>query len=131
LERTGEMALGITGNERQIVTALVNLLDNAVSYSAEGTTVTVHTDVVDGQVEIGVEDQGIGIAEKDLERVFERFYRADPARSRATGGTGLGLAIVKHVASNHGGSVSVSSVEGLGATFTLRLPAAVRRQVPA
>jgi two-component system sensor histidine kinase SenX3 len=70
-----------------------------------------------------VTDQGMGIADKDLERVFERFYRADPARSRATGGTGLGLAIVKHVATNHGGEVSVWSVEGSGSTFTLRLPA--------
>jgi len=124
LRKDGEVAIRLTGNERQLVTALVNLLDNAVSYSGEGTTVTVRTAVHDGSVSIGVSDEGIGIAEKDLERVFERFYRADPARSRATGGTGLGLAIVKHVATNHGGSVTVSSVEGLGATFTLRLPAA-------
>ena len=77
---------------------------------------------VDGAVEITVTDQGMGIADKDLERVFERFYRADPARSRATGGTGLGLAIVKHVATNHGGEVCVWSREGSGSTFTLRLP---------
>jgi two-component system sensor histidine kinase SenX3 len=128
---TGEPGLEIAGSERQLVTALVNLLDNAVSYSANGTTVTVDTSLVDGQVEIRVSDQGIGIAEKDLERVFERFYRGDPARSRTTGGTGLGLAIVKHVATNHGGTVSVSSVEGLGATFTLRLPAAARHAVSA
>ena len=128
---TGEPGLEIAGSERQLVTALVNLLDNAVSYSANGTTVTVDTSLVDGQVEIRVSDQGIGIAEKDLERVFERFYRGDPARSRTTGGTGLGLAIVKHVATNHGGTVSVSSVEGLGATFTLRLPAAARQSVSA
>jgi two-component system sensor histidine kinase SenX3 len=70
-------------------------------------------------------DEGIGIAAKDLDRVFERFYRSDPARARATGGTGLGLAIVKHVATNHGGSVSVRSTEGCGSTFTLRLPAAL------
>ena len=73
-------------------------------------------------------DQGMGIAEKDLERVFERFYRADPARSRATGGTGLGLAIVKHVATNHGGEVSVWSVEGSGSTFTLRLPPSTKER---
>ena len=74
-------------------------------------------------VEISVTDQGIGIPERDLERIFERFYRVDPARSRATGGTGLGLAIVKHIAATHGGEVSVWSVEGNGSTFTLKLPA--------
>jgi two-component system sensor histidine kinase SenX3 len=131
LDTAGTSGLQVVGSERQIVTALVNLLDNAVSYSGEETTVTVRTALVDGYVEIDVTDQGIGIAEKDLERVFERFYRADPARSRATGGTGLGLAIVKHIASNHGGTVSVSSVEGLGATFTLRLPSAAQRRVSA
>ena len=131
LRRTGDDGLRVIGSEPQLVTALVNLLDNAVSYSGNGTRVTVHTGLRDGQVEIAVSDEGIGIAEKDLERVFERFYRADPARSRATGGTGLGLAIVKHVASNHGGTVSVSSVEGLGATFTLRLPGAVVSRVSA
>jgi two-component system sensor histidine kinase SenX3 len=127
----GDQSLELVGSDSQIVTALVNLLDNAVNYSAGGTTVTVRTALVDGQVEISVSDQGIGIAEKDLERVFERFYRADPARSRATGGTGLGLAIVKHVANNHGGTVSVSSVEGLGATFTLRLPSSSPVEVSA
>jgi two-component system sensor histidine kinase SenX3 len=131
LTRTGTEQLELPGSEGQVVTALVNLLDNAVSYSAGGTTVSVRTALVDGQVEIAVEDQGIGIAEKDLERVFERFYRADPARSRATGGTGLGLAIVKHIATNHGGTVSVSSIEGLGATFTLRLPSATPEKVSA
>jgi two-component system sensor histidine kinase SenX3 len=131
LQRRGSRGLAVHGDERQLVTALVNLLDNGVSYSGNGTTVAVTTTAVDGAVEIAVSDEGIGIAEKDLERVFERFYRADPARSRETGGTGLGLAIVKHIASNHGGSVSVRSVEGLGATFTLRLPAAARTAVPA
>jgi two-component system sensor histidine kinase SenX3 len=131
LHRAGDTQLTVSGNESQLVTALVNLLDNAVSYSTEGTTVTVRTTLSDGQVQIDVADEGIGIAEKDLERVFERFYRADPARARATGGTGLGLAIVKHVATNHGGTVSVSSVEGLGATFTVRLPAAAREPVSA
>ncbi|HST64893.1 MAG TPA: ATP-binding protein [Mycobacteriales bacterium] len=120
----GEGRLSVRGNEQQLVTALANLIDNAVAYSPAGTRVAVGTRLRDGNVEISVSDQGIGIAEGDLERVFERFYRADPARSRATGGTGLGLAIVKHIATNHGGGVSVWSVEGSGSTFTLRLPVA-------
>jgi two-component system, OmpR family, sensor histidine kinase SenX3 len=120
----GEGRLAVRGNEAQLVTALVNLVDNAIAYSQEGTRVAVGTRRRDGYVEISVSDQGIGIAEQDLERVFERFYRSDPARSRATGGTGLGLAIVKHIATNHGGGVSVWSVEGSGSTFTLRLPVA-------
>jgi len=130
----GERGLAVRGDERQLVTALVNLVDNAVAYSPAGTRIAVgmrlrRTSQGDSDggntVEISVSDQGIGIPEAELERVFERFYRADPARSRATGGTGLGLAIVKHIASNHGGGVSVWSVEGSGSTFTLRLPAAV------
>jgi two-component system sensor histidine kinase SenX3 len=120
----GEHGLAVRGSEPQLVTALVNLLDNAVAYSPAGTRVAVGTRRRDAYVEVSVSDQGIGVAERDLERVFERFYRADPARSRATGGTGLGLAIVKHIATNHGGEVSVWSVEGSGSTFTLRLPAA-------
>ena len=120
----GQSRLSVRGNEAQLVTALVNLVDNAVAYSAAGTRVAVGTRRREGYVEISVSDQGIGIAERDLERVFERFYRSDPARSRATGGTGLGLAIVKHIATNHGGGVSVWSVEGSGSTFTLRLPVA-------
>ena len=123
----GERRLTVRGSESQLVTALGNLVDNAVAYSPAGTRVAVGTRRRDGQVEISVSDQGIGIAEGDLERVFERFYRSDPARSRATGGTGLGLAIVKHVATNHGGEVIVWSVEGSGSTFTLRLPAATSR----
>jgi two-component system sensor histidine kinase SenX3 len=120
----GDRGLAVRGSEPQLITALSNLVDNAVAYSPAGTRVAVGTRRRDDHVEISVSDQGIGIAERDLERVFERFYRADPARSRATGGTGLGLAIVKHVASNHGGGVSVWSVEGSGSTFTLRLPIA-------
>jgi two-component system sensor histidine kinase SenX3 len=120
----GQGRLCVRGNEAQLVTALANLVDNAIAYSPEGTRVAVGTRRRDGYVEISVSDQGIGIAERDLERVFERFYRSDPARSRATGGTGLGLAIVKHIATNHGGGVSVWSVEGSGSTFTLRLPVA-------
>jgi len=118
--------LWVRGNEHQLVTAVRNLIDNAITYSPPGTRVAVHARVADGDddavVEISVSDQGIGIAEADQARVFERFYRVDPARSRSTGGTGLGLAIVKHVATNHGGDVSVWSSEGEGSTFTVRLP---------
>jgi len=120
--RGGERGLTVSGSESQLITAVGNLIENAVHYSPEKTRVAVAVRSLDGAVEISVTDQGMGIADKDLERVFERFYRADPARSRATGGTGLGLAIVKHVATNHGGEVSVWSVEGSGSTFTLRLP---------
>ncbi len=120
--RGGETGLTVAGSESQLVTAVGNLIENAVHYSPGQTRVAVAVKRHGEAVEITVTDQGIGIAEKDLERVFERFYRADPARSRATGGTGLGLAIVKHVATNHGGEVSVWSVEGSGSTFTLRLP---------
>ncbi|THJ74342.1 sensor histidine kinase [Candidatus Frankia alpina] len=118
----GDGELRVLGDENQLVTAVANLLDNAISYSPHGTRVVLGVRRSRTTVEISVADEGIGIAEKDLERVFERFYRADPARSRATGGTGLGLAIVKHIATNHGGSVTVWSVEGTGSTFTLRLP---------
>jgi two-component system sensor histidine kinase SenX3 len=124
LVRGGERGLTVRGSEPQLVTAVGNLIENAVHYSPEHTRVAVAVRSRDGAVEVSVTDQGMGIADKDLERVFERFYRADPARSRATGGTGLGLAIVKHVATNHGGEVSVWSVEGSGSTFTLRLPPA-------
>jgi two-component system sensor histidine kinase SenX3 len=123
LVRGGQRGMQVRGSEQQLVTALANLLDNAVHYSPDGTRVSVGVRCAEDTVEVTVTDEGIGIAERDLERVFERFYRADPARSRATGGTGLGLAIVKHVATNHGGDVTVWSVEGQGSTFTLRLPA--------
>jgi two-component system sensor histidine kinase SenX3 len=126
--RSGERGVEVNGSESQLTTALGNLLENAVNYSPDGARVVIGARTVqepDGPiVEVNVTDEGIGIAEKDVERVFERFYRADPARSRATGGTGLGLAIVKHVATNHGGTVTVRSTEGFGSTFTLRLPAA-------
>jgi two-component system sensor histidine kinase SenX3 len=113
----------IEGDRTLLVTALSNLLENAVAYSTAGSPVSISRRLVDGQVEIAVTDRGIGIAEEDQLRVFERFYRADKARSRATGGTGLGLAIVKHVAANHGGSVGLWSRQGTGSTFTLRIPA--------
>jgi len=106
----------------QLQTAVRNLLVNAIAYSSDGTSVAVHTRRVDSIVEIMVKDQGIGIPANDLDRIFERFYRVDPARSRVTGGTGLGLAIVKHVCQNHGGECTVWSEVGVGSTFTLRLP---------
>jgi two-component system sensor histidine kinase SenX3 len=112
----------IYGDERQLLAALRNLLINAISYSPSHTRIAVGTRTSEGIVEIAVKDQGIGIAANDLDRVFERFYRVDPARSRVTGGTGLGLAIVKHVSQNHGGECTVWSELGVGTTFTLRLP---------
>lgn len=115
----------VYGDERQLLAALRNLLANAISYSPGHTRVAVGTRTTDAIVEIAVKDQGIGIASNDLDRVFERFYRVDPARSRVTGGTGLGLAIVKHVSQNHGGECTVWSEVGVGSTFTLRLPAYV------
>ena len=112
----------IKGDGRQVEMAVSNLIENAINYSAEGTRVAVALKQNDALTEVSVTDQGIGIPEKELERIFERFYRVDPARSRETGGTGLGLSIVKHVATNHGGDVSVWSVEGAGSTFTIRFP---------
>ncbi|WP_194291530.1 sensor histidine kinase [Cumulibacter manganitolerans] len=122
IQTTGDVELTVVGVERHLVMALTNLLTNAISYSPESTTVAVIYRSVGDDAEIMVKDQGIGIAADDLKRIFERFYRVDRARSRQTGGTGLGLAIVKHIASNHGGSISVWSSEGQGSTFTLRIP---------
>lgn len=119
----GDEDLFVYGVEDQLVMALRNLLTNAIAYSKPRTRVAVGVAGRDGIVNISVSDQGIGIAQEELERIFERFYRVDRARSRITGGTGLGLAIVKHVCNNHGGDVTVWSVEGEGSTFTLRLPA--------
>ena len=113
--------LTVVGDRRQLVSALANLLENAVKYSDAGAEVTVSARAAGVGVELDVADHGIGIPATDLERVFERFYRVDRARSRDTGGTGLGLAIVRHVAQNHGGDVVVRSREGEGSTFTLRL----------
>ncbi|MFH8800343.1 sensor histidine kinase [Streptomyces sp. NPDC017936] len=126
--RTGTAGLRVWGNRGQLAAALGNLVENAVNYSPARTRVGIAARRVTGNggdlIEIAVTDQGIGISDKDKERIFERFYRVDPARSRATGGTGLGLAIVKHVAASHGGEVTVWSAEGQGSTFTLRLPEA-------
>jgi two-component system sensor histidine kinase SenX3 len=112
----------ILGDREQLIMAIQNLIENAINYSPEGTKVTVTSKVEDGIVDISVTDQGIGIPDADLDRIFERFYRVDPARSRLTGGTGLGLSIVKHVALKHGGEVKVWSSESVGSTFSLRLP---------
>lgn len=117
------LELCVPGDKRDLVSAVANLVDNAIKYSEAGSRVDVDVVCEPGWVEISVSDQGIGIPSRDLDRIFERFYRVDRARSRSTGGTGLGLAIVRHVAVNHGGSVGVRSVEGEGSTFTLRLPA--------
>ena len=118
-----ESYLLVEGDRTLLVTALANLLDNAVAYSQPGSPVSISRRQVGKFVEIAVTDRGIGIPEDEQQRVFERFYRLDRARSRATGGTGLGLAIVKHVAANHGGEVKLWSRPGTGSTFTLRIPA--------
>ena len=124
------MPLLVTGDRRQLVSAIHALLENAVTYSPDGGTVTIGAVRAEGSDEtspyglarITISDQGVGIPTRDLERIFERFYRVDQGRSRQTGGTGLGLSIVRHVAQNHGGNVSVVSREGEGSTFTLDLP---------
>jgi two-component system, OmpR family, sensor histidine kinase SenX3 len=115
--------LRIQCDRRQVVSAIFNLLDNAVKYSEPGQPVEVSAEIVGDRCAIAVRDHGIGIPSRDLERIFERFYRVDRARSRQTGGTGLGLAIVRHTAQAHGGDVTVESHEGEGTTFTLFLPA--------
>lgn len=112
----------VFGDRDLLVTALRNLIDNAIRYSPENTKVGVGVRSKDGLIAVSVTDQGEGMTPEDQERVFERFYRVDAARSRHTGGTGLGLSIVKHVASNHGGEVTLWSRPGQGSTFTLRLP---------
>jgi two-component system sensor histidine kinase SenX3 len=120
---TGEAPrLIIHGDYEMLTTALRNLIENAVVYSEPGSQVGVGLREVSGVAEISVTDSGIGIPESEHDRIFERFYRVDPSRSRETGGTGLGLSIVKHAAANHGGEVRLFSRPGLGSTFTLRLP---------
>jgi two-component system sensor histidine kinase SenX3 len=115
--------LAVIGDRRQLVSAVANLVDNAVRYSDERSGVQVDCLTDGAWVDLRVRDEGIGIAERELDRVFERFYRVEPARRRDADGSGLGLAIVRHVAGSHGGSVHVESTEGEGSTFTLRLPA--------
>lgn len=115
----------VMGDEGMLVTAVHNLVANAIQYSTKPSRVGIGVSMTDDIVEIAVTDQGVGIPEEELDRVFERFFRIDQARSRATGGTGLGLSIVKHVVQNHGGDVRVWSQAGYGSTFTIRLPRAV------
>ena len=115
-------AVTVLGDQRQLVTALSNLITNAIRYSPSHTNVGVGLRVENDQAQVSVTDQGVGISEADQARIFERFYRVDPARSRETGGTGLGLAIVKYICANHGGECTVWSKKGQGSTFTLNLP---------
>ncbi|HEX2893116.1 MAG TPA: ATP-binding protein [Marmoricola sp.] len=122
LVRNGEEGLELLGNREQVAVAVGNLVANAVAYSPSGSTVVIAAKGGDTTVDVTVTDQGIGIPAQEIDRIFERFYRVDPARHRSTGGTGLGLSIVKHVAASHGGDVRVWSVEGQGSTFTLTLP---------
>ena len=120
----GDAGAEVYGDEPLLAVALHNLIANAIQYSPKGSRVGVGVKNSDGIVEIAVTDQGIGIPDEELDRVFERFFRIDPARSRHTGGSGLGLSIVKHVVQNHGGDIRVWSQPGNGSTFTIRLPKA-------
>jgi two-component system sensor histidine kinase SenX3 len=119
-----EQQLIVLANRRDLTSAVANLVDNAVKYSEPGASVSVGSGRRGNRACLWVRDQGIGIPRRDQERIFERFYRVDRARSRSTGGTGLGLAIVRHVAAYHGGDVTVESVEGEGSVFTICLPVA-------
>jgi len=119
---SGGVDATLLGDREQLIMALHNLIENAINYSPDSTKVSITTRLEDEILNILVADQGIGIPQSDIERIFERFYRVDPARSRQTGGTGLGLSIVKHIITKHGGEVSVWSVEGVGSTFSIRLP---------
>lgn len=130
LDTVVEPSLTVFGDEDLLVTAVRNLVTNAVSYSGPGTRVAVRAHRRGDAVEVVVADHGLGIAPEEQDRIFERFYRVDPARSRATGGTGLGLAIVKHVCAIHGGDVTVWSQQGRGSTFTIRLPLIEAEPVP-
>ncbi len=123
IEEVSNMDLTVLADERQLVTAVRNLIDNAIKYSEPGSTVIVraNADVAD-RVVLAVVDQGCGIPERDIQRVFERFYRVDRARSRDTGGSGLGLSIVRHIIDNHAGAITVTSSEGHGSTFSIALP---------
>ena len=118
-----ELDFRVRGDRRQLTSAVFNLLDNGIKFSNPGGgSISVCIREIHGQVEVEVSDSGIGIPRQDLDRIFERFYRVDRGRSRMTGGTGLGLSMVRHIAANHGGRVSVESIEGEGATFTMELP---------
>jgi two-component system sensor histidine kinase SenX3 len=124
LEVDAPSGIVVYGDHEMLTMAVKNLIENAILYSESGSSVGIGLRSIDGVAEIAVTDHGVGIASEDQERIFERFYRVDPSRSRETGGTGLGLAIAKHVASNHRGEIKLFSQLGLGSTFTLRLPLA-------
>jgi two-component system sensor histidine kinase SenX3 len=121
----------VKGDREQLIMAIHNLIENAINYSPEGTTVSITSSLQDSIIDITVTDQGIGIPESEIERIFERFYRVDPARSRQTGGTGLGLSIVKHIVAKHGGEIKVWSSENIGSTFSIRLPIVINVAEPA
>jgi signal transduction histidine kinase len=114
----------VSGADSDLGLMVHNLLDNAVRYTPAGGQVRVSVSAKEGHAVVRVDDTGIGIPSRDLDRVFERFYRVDEARARETGGTGLGLSIVRHVAETHGGTASVRSVLGAGSTFTVEIPLA-------
>ena len=122
LSLTGSAELSVRGDRAQLVSMFSNLVDNAIKYSEAGGVVSVESATQGDEILVTVTDHGIGIAERDQKRIFERFYRVDKARSRATGGTGLGLSIVRHIVLEHGGSIDVRSEEGIGSTFTVRMP---------
>ena len=122
--RGPHVGVHVVGDRTHMIMAFHNLIENAINYSPDRTRVSVNTTCSGNIVEVVVIDQGVGISEADQSRIFERFYRVDPARSRETGGTGLGLSITKHVVGNHGGDISVWSSAGVGSTFTVRLPIA-------
>ena len=134
-QRGIEIVVGGTGNltlwgqRDQLASALRNLLTNAINYSHTGTRVAIGTQQVGEFIDISVVDQGIGIPPAEIDRIFERFYRVDPARSRFTGGTGLGLSIVKHICAVHGGECTVWSQEGHGSTFTMKIPVAAPKSL--
>ncbi len=122
LSLTGSAELSVRGDRAQLVSVFSNLVDNAIKYSEAGGVVLVESKTEGDEIVVSVTDHGIGIAARDQKRIFERFYRVDKARSRATGGTGLGLSIVRHIVLEHGGSIDVRSEEGIGSTFMVRLP---------
>lgn len=122
LSLTGATRLMVRGERSQLVSGISNLVDNAIKYSEPGGIVSVDSSIVGQEVVVEIKDYGIGISKQHQDRIFERFYRVDKARSRATGGTGLGLSIVRHIVLEHGGTIGVTSEEGVGSTFTVRLP---------
>ena len=122
LSLTGATHLKVLGDRSQLVSGISNLVDNAIKYSEPGGIVSIESSIVGHEVVVAITDHGIGISKQHQDRIFERFYRVDKARSRATGGTGLGLSIVRHIVQEHGGTIELISEEGVGSTFTVRLP---------